>query len=92
MDQNDIDRINTLYNKSKSVGLTPEEKEEQARLRQEYIAAIRRNMRGSLNNISIVEKDGAAVRSAADISRGDRVNVKLSGGSLDCRVEEVHHG
>lgn len=59
MDQNDIDRINTLYHKSKSVGLTPEEKEEQARLRQEYIAAIRRNMRGSLNNISIVEKDGS---------------------------------
>ncbi len=41
---------------------------------------------------SIVEKNGAAVRTAADVAKGDQVNVKLSGGSLDCRVEEVHHG
>ena len=27
-------------------------------LRKEYIEAIRRNMRGTLNNISIKEKDG----------------------------------
>lgn len=54
-----IDRINELYHKSKSVGLTPEEKEEQAKLRQEYIQAVRNNLRGTLNNISIVEKDGS---------------------------------
>lgn len=53
-----IERINELYHKSQSVGLTPEEKEEQKRLRQEYIAAIRANLRGTLNNISIQEKDG----------------------------------
>lgn len=53
-----IERINELYHKSQSVGLTPEEKEEQTRLRQEYIAAIRANLRGTLNNISIQEKDG----------------------------------
>ncbi|MBO1704384.1 DUF896 domain-containing protein, partial [Eubacterium callanderi] len=41
-----------------SVGLTEEEKEEQKLLRKEYIEAIRRNMRGTLNNISIKEKDG----------------------------------
>ena len=58
MDQEKIDRINTLYHKSKSVGLTEEEKAEQAKLRKEYIEAIRRNMRSSLNNISIQEKDG----------------------------------
>lgn len=58
MNQEKIDRINTLYHKSQSVGLTEEEKEEQAMLRQEYIEAIRRNMRGTLNNISIKEKDG----------------------------------
>lgn len=58
MDQSKIDRINTLYHKSQAVGLTEEEKEEQARLRREYIEAIRRNMRSSLNNISIKEKDG----------------------------------
>ena len=54
-----IERINTLYHKSQSVGLTPEEKEEQARLRKEYIAAIRANLRGTLNQISIKEPDGS---------------------------------
>lgn len=41
MDASRIDRINELYHKSQAVGLTEEEKEEQARLRQEYVAAIR---------------------------------------------------
>lgn len=58
MDQSSIDRINTLYHKSQSVGLTEEEKEEQTRLRKEYVAAIKNNMRAHLNNISIREKDG----------------------------------
>ena len=58
MNQDKIDRITTLYHKSQSVGLTEEEKEEQKLLRKEYIEAIRRNMRGTLNNISIKEKDG----------------------------------
>ena len=58
MDNTKIDRINALYHKSQSVGLTEEEKEEQAALRKEYIEAIRRNMRSTLNNISIQEKDG----------------------------------
>jgi uncharacterized protein YnzC (UPF0291/DUF896 family) len=58
MDAKDIDRINTLYHKSKSVGLTPEEKEEQARLRQAYLSAIRSNLRGTLNQIQIQNEDG----------------------------------
>lgn len=58
MNNIDIDRINTLYHKSKSVGLTPEEAEEQKRLRQEYIKAIRRNLRGSLDNIDVQNEDG----------------------------------
>ena len=44
MNQEKIDRINTLYHKSQAVGLTDEEKAEQAQLRQEYLAAIRQNM------------------------------------------------
>ncbi len=59
MEQSKIDRINALYHKSQSVGLTEEEKEEQAALRKEYIAAIRTNMRANLNHISIREKDGS---------------------------------
>ena len=58
MNQEKIDRINTLHHKSQAVGLTEEEKEEQAALRKEYIEAVRRNMRGTLNNISIREADG----------------------------------
>lgn len=58
MDIKYIDRINELYHKSQSVGLTPEEKEEQARLRTEYLAAIRRSLRDNLNRISIEEPDG----------------------------------
>ena len=59
MDASRIDRINELYHKSQSVGLTEEEKEEQARLRQEYVAAIRGILRNNLNNISIKETDGS---------------------------------
>lgn len=58
MKQEQIDRINTLYHKSQSVGLTEEEKAEQAALRLEYIESIRNSLRGHLNSISIVEKDG----------------------------------
>lgn len=58
MDQKAIDRINELYHKSKGEGLTPAEKEEQAKLRKDYIASIRANMRGTLNNISIQNPDG----------------------------------
>lgn len=53
-----IKRINKLYHKSKAEGLTAEEKEEQASLRAEYIANIRQNLKGQLDNISIQEKDG----------------------------------
>ena len=59
MDASRIDHINELYHKSQAVGLTEEEKEEQARLRQEYVAAIRGSLRNNLNNISIKEPDGS---------------------------------
>lgn len=55
----DIARINELYRKSKGEGLTPEEKDEQARLRGEYIAAVRKNLRANLENISIQNPDGS---------------------------------
>ena len=40
MDASRIDRINELYHKSQSVGLTDEEKEEQAKLRRDYICLL----------------------------------------------------
>lgn len=57
-----IKRINELYHKSQKEGLTDEEKEEQARLRAEYVANVRANLRGQLDNISIKEADGSITR------------------------------
>lgn len=57
--QKTIDRINELAHKSKKEGLTPAEKEEQKRLRQEYIEAIRGNIRSQLDNVDIIEADGS---------------------------------
>ncbi len=54
-----IKRINELYHKSKNQGLTPEEKEEQAALRQEYVANVRANLKAQLDNIDIQEPDGS---------------------------------
>lgn len=54
-----INRINELYHKSQEAGLTEEEKREQQALRNQYIQAIRANMRANLNNISIQEEDGS---------------------------------
>lgn len=56
-----LERINELARKQKSVGLTPEEKDEQAKLRREYIEAVRMNLRSQLDNIDIQEKDGSIV-------------------------------
>lgn len=53
-----IQRINELYHKSKAEGLTSEEKEENERLRTEYIQNIRSNLRAQLNHIDIVNEDG----------------------------------
>lgn len=54
-----IARINELYHKSQSEGLTDAEKAEQATLRQEYIQSVRANLRGQLNNIDILNEDGS---------------------------------
>lgn len=56
-----IKRINELAHKSKTAGLTPEEKEEQAKLRQAYLANFRKTFRSQLNNIDIKEADGTIV-------------------------------
>lgn len=58
MTEEKIQRINELYHKSQNEGVTPEEKEEQAKLRYEYVQAIRANLRANLDNISIQNPDG----------------------------------
>ncbi len=61
MDQKKIARINELYHKSKREGLTEKEKKEQFKLRQEYLAAIKKNMRATLDNVSVENPDGTII-------------------------------
>ncbi len=58
MEQKKIDRINELSRKSKTEGLTEEEKLEQNKLRDEYRAAFRRSLASQLDNTYIIEPDG----------------------------------
>lgn len=53
-----IKRINALYHKSKSEGLSEEELAEQAALRQDYINSIKANLSANLKNVRIQEADG----------------------------------
>ena len=55
MEKSKIDRINELAHKSKDVGLTEEEKMEQALLREEFLSEIRADVRASLESIEIVD-------------------------------------
>ena len=59
MNQEQIDRINALYRKSKAKGLTEEEKKEQALLRKQYVADVKKNLAAQLNNIDMVNPDGS---------------------------------
>ncbi|HIT94947.1 MAG TPA: DUF896 domain-containing protein [Candidatus Faecivivens stercoripullorum] len=58
MTQQQIERINELAKKKKTVGLTPDEEAEQLHLRREYIDSYRANLRAQLDNTVIVEPDG----------------------------------
>lgn len=54
-----IARINELAHKAKTgLGLTPEEREEQKRLRQEYVAGFRASLQSQLDNMYIVDEQG----------------------------------
>ena len=59
MTKESIDRINELARKSKAEGLTEEEKVEQAALRKEYLADIRKSLEATLSNVYFVEEDGS---------------------------------
>ena len=59
--ENDIKRINELYHKSKAEGLSDEEKAEQKKLREDYVAAIKCNIRSQLENIKVVDENGNEV-------------------------------
>lgn len=58
MDQKKIDRINELARKAKEGPLTPEETEERAALRAEYVKAFQESLRSQLDGITVLEQDG----------------------------------
>ncbi|MBQ9702981.1 MAG: DUF896 domain-containing protein [Clostridia bacterium] len=62
MEKSKIDRINALAKKSKTEGLTEEEKAEQRALREEYLAGFRANLRGILDNTYIQNPDGTKTK------------------------------
>lgn len=53
-----IKRINELAHKAKAEGLTEEETKERTVLREQYIAAVRKNLTAQLDNTYILEPDG----------------------------------
>ena len=57
MDQTKILRINELSKKSKTVGLTPLEKEEQLELRKEYIHSFKSDLKLTLDSIKRTDKN-----------------------------------
>lgn len=61
MNEAKIARINELAHKSKAEGLTEAEKKEQQLLRQEFLMAVRQNLKSQLENIDIREPDGTIV-------------------------------
>ena len=64
-----IGRINELARKSKTVGLTEDEKVEQAELRTKYINLFRQNLIGTLDNTVIVTPDGQRKKLERDESK-----------------------
>ena len=58
MNQDKLSRINELAGLARQRTLTPQEQEEQQRLRQEYIAGYRQSLQAQLDRVVLVDKDG----------------------------------
>ncbi|MDQ0427650.1 uncharacterized protein YnzC (UPF0291/DUF896 family) [Planomicrobium stackebrandtii] len=53
-----LNRINQLSRKSKTAGLSKEEAKEQSLLRQEYLQTFRKTMRGTIENVKVIDPNG----------------------------------
>ena len=58
-----VKRLNELAQKSRTVGLTDEEKDEQQRLRQEYVKAFRAGLDGMLDGVFVAGQNGENIPS-----------------------------
>lgn len=77
-----IKRINELYHKSQSEGLTDEEKAEQQQLRKEYVASIKGSLKAQLDNIDIKEKDGTITNLGEQIRAKEAKNINNRLGNI----------
>lgn len=58
MEQHKLDRINALAALARTRELTPEEQEERAALRQEYVGLFKRSLTDTLEHTWVVDKKG----------------------------------
>ena len=70
MTKEKIARINELARKMKTVGLTEEEKTEQAALRKEYVASVVGNLKSQLDNTYVVDEKGNKMKVAEANHKG----------------------
>ncbi|MDR1570511.1 MAG: DUF896 domain-containing protein [Oscillospiraceae bacterium] len=59
MNREDIERINELARKQKTVGLNKLEQAEQQGLRNQYLRDFRENMRATLESVRVEQEDGS---------------------------------
>lgn len=58
----DIERINHLARKARYEGLSEEEKQEQAKLRREYIDSVVGNLRAQLDGAYVLDENGNKIK------------------------------
>ncbi len=56
-----IERINELARKSRTIGLTEAEHTEQRELRAQYLREFRANMEATLQNVRVEQEDGSYI-------------------------------
>ncbi len=64
----ELARINELAHKQKSEGLTPEEKEEQAKLRKIFLEDFRARFKAQLDQIEVVDADDPRLKNNKPLS------------------------
>ena len=64
-----IARINALAHKAKAEGLTDEEKEEQARLRRDYIDSVKANLKSQLDSLYVLDEKSGKKTNIIDFER-----------------------
>ncbi|MEI3604837.1 DUF896 domain-containing protein [Pseudogracilibacillus sp. SE30717A] len=58
MSKEKLNRINYLSKKSKAEGLTVEEKEEQKKLRTEYLQNMRQSFKNQISTLTVIDPEG----------------------------------